>query len=904
MGNEFKYQIKDNKIIIEECPNDEFTYKELSYIKNFLDPNCIYSCYFCEGIKVIGPESLMAIDMIEEVHLPNSLQKISAAAFSYCINLKEINIPDNVEIIEEGAFTGCLGLENVILPNNLKMISDLCFMRCISLKNIKLPESIIAIGRNSFANCNSLASITLSNNLEIIGEKAFKECNNISNIILPPKVKSIGNESFANCNKLENIIMNEGLEKIGKVAFSQCPELKNITCPSTLTFIGDNAFLRCESLENVVLNDGLQIIEEDAFFYCSSLKEIEIPGSVKYVGEYAFRHCSNLKKIKVNEGVNKIGIVAFGNCNSLKEVLLPNSITEISEALFIDCNELEKIELPDSVQKIGVHAFCNCTNLKDVKLSEGLRKIYKYSFWNCKMLEKLDIPENIEEIGEEAFAGCINLKEIYFSNISKMKIDRSAFDGYSSLKAIYLNTSNGMEKIDTVNKVFCYNDDGLMFFYDINSYKYSFCFNNEYIKFERDYLETCKLLKNIRDKFNEKDKIKLYLWSKKRFVPSSVVVANMPLKDIDNFYINNNSYEWSKLIHSYDNLFSDTMKASFFKLCYVLGVFSESANIRDRAVKFLNENIIGKLDGYIIHSKFDGLDLHNGFNEEYAEFFMKYYRDAGFMVDKEGEYMIIDLTSASYNNFTQVKKVYPNKTVHTNRDADLLLPIHVVNAIKIKTYENVERGNEEFSFTVGKYGYTQDQFEKLQSWYNEGKAIKEMELFSNEDKEEKGITYSLLSKDDPLNAVLGNITNCCQVIGGAGESCVKYGMTKPNSGFITFNYKDKIIGQAWVWYDKNTKTICLDNIEVPRRYLEKISQNKNIQKSFIECLLRIEENFKKEMNRKGFKVDKVTIGRGYNDLKEILDKNFVTIENCSNLSDYHGYSDAGYQYLISKNRKR
>ena len=47
---------------------------------------------------------------------------------------------------------------------------------------------------------------------------------------------------------------------------------------------------------------------------------------------------------------------------------------------------------------------------------------------------------------------------------------------------------------------------------------------------------------------------------------------------------------------------------------------------------------------------------------------------------------------------------------------------------------------------------------------------------------------------DPMCAVLGNIRNCCQVLGGAGESCVKYGMTRPNSRFITLNYKGKIIG--------------------------------------------------------------------------------------------------------------
>ena len=221
------------------------------------------------------------------------------------------------------------------------------------------------------------------------------------------------------------------------------------------------------------------------------------------------------------------------------------------------------------------------------------------------------------------------------------------------------------------------------------------------------------------------------------------------------------------------------------------------------------------------------------------------------------------------------KKIYPNKTLHTNREADLLLPIHVMNAVRCIEYCDIDVDNEEFALIVGRYGYTQEQFEKLQGWYNRGKTLTNLSLFVSEDKEKEGIIYELLSKDNPLNSVLGNITNCCQVVGGMGQSCVEYGMTMPNSGFITFNYKDKIIGQAWVWYDEKSKTICLDNIEIPHKYLEKIHQNKAVQNSFVDCLLRIEKSFKEEMNKRGLKVEKVTIGKGYNDIEEILCRNFM-----------------------------
>ena len=154
-----------------------------------------------------------------------------------------------------------------------------------------------------------------------------------------------------------------------------------------------------------------------------------------------------------------------------------------------------------------------------------------------------------------------------------------------------------------------------------------------------------------------------------------------------------------------------------------------------------------------------------------------------------------------------------------------------------------------------------------------------------------------------MGAVLGNITNCCQVIDGSGEACLKYGMTMPNSCFLTFNYKDKIIGQSWVWYDEGSQTICLDNIEVPNRYCDEIKSNKMIQKSFTECLLRLENNFKKTMVNKGFEVKSVTVGKGCNDIGDLLEREFQVVQFPNSLEDYSGYNDSSIQYEIKLIRK-
>ena len=170
-----------------------------------------------------------------------------------------------------------------------------------------------------------------------------------------------------------------------------------------------------------------------------------------------------------------------------------------------------------------------------------------------------------------------------------------------------------------------------------------------------------------------------------------------------------------------------------------------------------------------------------------------------------------------------------------------------------------------------RYGYKQNQFNSLKLWMNEGIKIREEgkeNLFCKEDsvKSQNKITYRFLEKGDPLGAILGEITNCCQSINNVGESCCKHGLSNPNGGFVVFELNNKIIGQSWVWYDERSKKICLDNIEIPRS--AKYNATKT-ESDFIGCLKRLSEGFKTEMASKGKEVSIVSMGKGYNDILEV-----------------------------------
>lgn len=92
----------------------------------------------------------------------------------------------------------------------------------------------------------------------------------------------------------------------------------------------------------------------------------------------------------------------------------------------------------------------------------------------------------------------------------------------------------------------------------------------------------------------------------------------------------------------------------------------------------------------------------------------------------------------------------------------------------------------------------------------------------------------ILEASDPLQIILGNLTNCCQTLDGAGSSCVKVGVMHPDAGFLAIKKSGRVVAQGFCWL-ANSESLVLDNIElsndrdvsliipVLREWLEKVS---------------------------------------------------------------------------------
>ena len=440
----------------------------------------------------------------------------------------------------------------------------------------------------------------------------------------------------------------------------------------------------------------------------------------------------------------------------------------------------------------------------------------------------LIVPSGVEKIAEKSFERCKTFENKIFPK---------------TLKAILLESESGAHIVPAT-------DENLEMIY-----------NN--INYVREFVEE-------RDRLN------------KKFLPAPQVVLNTPKTFVENFYKHSKDWgtvldEFAKSIHKTAKEIAYEPKADFYKLCFISGLFSDNSKERESAKNFIRTKIIGRFSENDFHGQFSGLETRKiGYVPDYAEFLIKNFTE-NFMIIELDYDEFVSFFADSYNRFAEIRNAYPNKVISTNTQNDLLTTRDVIAYLTEVRYCGVfTKLERELAIQCAKYGYSQTSFDILKSWLNAGIKIKEEgkeNLFCREDyiTDKNKVTYKFLDKGDPLGAVLGNITNCCQKMGDAGSQCCRHGMADPNGGFVIFKKDDRIVGQSWVWFDESSQKICLDNVEVPRSAKSLVSGK---QAGFVDCLKRLKSGFVSAMQEHGKKVSFVTMGEGYNDILDIAKDQF------------------------------
>jgi hypothetical protein len=154
-----------------------------------------------------------------------------------------------------------------------------------------------------------------------------------------------------------------------------------------------------------------------------------------------------------------------------------------------------------------------------------------------------------------------------------------------------------------------------------------------------------------------------------------------------------------------------------------------------------------------------------------------------------------------------------------------------------------------------------------------------------------GYTIEKLHHLDPMCAMLGDKTGCCQSIGGQGESCAIHGITNEHSGFYVLRKGKEIKAQSWAWRGTNG-ALVLDSIEAQQNVLD----GKIGQKNGHDLICAMYQGFaKKLITEKG--IDEVRVGTSGQTPDEVGETNTPWCNN-SYPQDYKGYRDSREQRLI------
>jgi hypothetical protein len=153
----------------------------------------------------------------------------------------------NTEFADE-AFKGYYNLQQLVLPEGLQKVSYMMVAGCKNLQSINIPASVEEIEQSAFEDCRSIKSITFG------GAPAGAPGRFNAPASAASQLKRIGNWAFYNAHELQNLEIPEGVTEIGDGAFYGCTYLKNLNLPASVQSIGDNGFAFCSKLQKMVVH--------------------------------------------------------------------------------------------------------------------------------------------------------------------------------------------------------------------------------------------------------------------------------------------------------------------------------------------------------------------------------------------------------------------------------------------------------------------------------------------------------------------------------------------------------------------------------------------------------------------------------------------------------------------------
>ena len=389
---------------------------------------------------------------VEQLLLPDTLEKLSGWNFSKFVKVKELRIPGSIKNFS-CTLQNADALEKLIFDEGVEEISANSMVNgCASLSEINLPSTLKLIsGTGAFSGAESLKSITLPEGVVIddsVGS-LLRDCTSLTSVSLPASVTKISSYMFGGCTSLKSVSAAGAIDSIGDSAFRDCSSLTDIDFQGTLTSIGSSAFQGCASLERVPDLSSVTKMGSYAFYECKKLKASVNLSSLESVPAYAFCYTP---------------VTVVGFCDNLKSIdkwafiwssiaaPFPETLEKIGDYVFYSGTLPEHLVIPDSVTSIGASAFSNTDGVQDVTIGSGLTQI-PAGLFDDSSVKSITIDNSMDDITGTDNLPSSGVKVTY----TRESIDDSVGDTVSSDSAQTLQEAinaapDGEETVISLNK--------------------------------------------------------------------------------------------------------------------------------------------------------------------------------------------------------------------------------------------------------------------------------------------------------------------------------------------------------------------------------------------------------------------------------------------------------------------
>ena len=212
--------------------------------------------------------------------------------------------------ISPNAFINHPNLEEVVIPEKIEKLNERLFYGCLKLKKVKLPKSLVEIKDEVFKNCESLEVIELYDleYLNRIGNGAFENCTNLKTVTMPPNKKVEFGYDLFNNTKIEKFDSN-GLFIFGKTLLRVSEDVEIINIPDNVEVINTKIFTSNPvnpKLRDVRFSPKTYKICDYSFYGAKKLGNIDennpsadpdnpsifvIPNTVREIGKFIFEKC-------------------------------------------------------------------------------------------------------------------------------------------------------------------------------------------------------------------------------------------------------------------------------------------------------------------------------------------------------------------------------------------------------------------------------------------------------------------------------------------------------------------------------------------------------------------------------------------------------------------------------------